>query len=87
MDDLADRLDVTPSAIAVQLAEVVSWPDNSIGCPIRDRQYLEGPVQGARVHLSVDGTLYRYHAGGQRSEPFLCEISLKSEVPIRRLEP
>lgn len=87
VDDLAERLGVAPEAVTVTLAQVVTWPDNSIGCPLRDRQYFDRPVQGTRVHLTVDGELYRYHTGGERSEPFLCDISLKSELPIRRLEP
>jgi hypothetical protein len=68
-------------------AEVVTWPDNSIGCPLRDRQYFDDPVEGTRVHLVARGELYRYHTGGDRTQPFLCDISLKSEVPIRRIEP
>lgn len=87
VDDLAERLGVPSEAITVTLAQVVTWPDYSIGCPLRDRQYFDRPVQGTRVHLTVDGELYRYHTGGERSEPFLCDISLKSELPIRRLEP
>ncbi|CAN5866215.1 hypothetical protein BH23ACT10_BH23ACT10_40000 [soil metagenome] len=85
--DLAGRLNVRRDDIDVRLAEPVTWPDNSIGCPLRDRQYLDGPIEGARVHLFANRELYRYHAGGERSEPFLCEISLKTEIPIRRLEP
>lgn len=87
VDDLAGRLTVAPDSIAVLLAEVVTWPDNSIGCPLRDRQYFDDPVEGTRVHLVARGALYRYHTGGDRTQPFLCDTSLKSEVPIRRIEP
>jgi hypothetical protein len=87
VDDLAGRLTVAPDSIVVLLAEGVTWPDNSIGCPLRDRQYFDDPVEGTRVHLVARGELYRYHTGGDRTQPFLCDISLKSEVPIRRIEP
>jgi len=34
--------------------------------------YLQTPVDGSLIELSVDGTTYRYHSGGARG-PFLCE--------------
>jgi len=69
--DLAERLTVTLDEIAVVSAESVVWPDGSLGCPVPDMRYTQVQVDGAKIVLSVDGGLYNYHSGGNRS-PFLC---------------
>lgn len=71
--DLAERLGVEPNAIAVAGAESVTWPDASAGCPQPGMAYRQVPVDGALIVLSVDGVEYRYHSGGARPDPFLCE--------------
>lgn len=88
IQDLAARLGVSPDAITVVAAEPVTWPDTSLGCPQPDRRYLQIPTDGSRVHLRVHDTLYRYHTGGRRVDPFLCAPgAAKSTPPIQRLEP
>ncbi len=71
--DLATRLDVEPAAIEVTAAETVVWPDSSLGCPRPGMSYLQVLTDGFRITLAHDGTVYRYHGGGKRAEPFLCE--------------
>ena len=70
--DLAARLGVDESAIAVVTTEEVTWRDGAIGCPEPGMAYTQALVPGVRVILEVDGVRYHYHAGGRRSI-FLCE--------------
>ncbi|MCL1693975.1 MAG: hypothetical protein M3096_09840, partial [Actinomycetia bacterium] len=69
--DLMARLSVTLDDIVVVSAESVVWPDGSLGCPIPDMRYTQVQVEGAKIVLTVDGSLYNYHSGGNRG-PFLC---------------
>jgi len=69
--DLADRLGVSSSSVAVVIVEEVMWPDGSIGCPQPGMSYTQALVSGSRIVLEVDGTSYEYHSGGGR-EPFYC---------------
>jgi hypothetical protein len=86
--DLATRLGVSTDNIAVVLAQRVTWPDEQLGCPVRGDGELGDPQPGARVHLKVDGLLYRYHTGGRRKEPFLCDpAAAKAAERERRIEP
>ncbi len=85
--DLAGRRGVAAVDITVVLSELIVWPDTSIGCPLRDRRYVDEPQRGTRIHLRVDGVVYRYHTGGRWRDPFLCDPSARAEPPIRRLEP
>lgn len=86
--DLADRIGVPPDQIRVVLAQRVTWSDDTLGCPLRGDERLGGPHPGTRVHLEVDGVLYRYHSGGAREEPFPCDpAAAKSEEYHDRIEP
>lgn len=69
--DLAERLGVAPDAVTLVSVDAVTWRDSSIGCPQRGMAYLQVLTEGVRIVLEVDGTRYRYHAGGGR-EPFYC---------------
>jgi hypothetical protein len=69
--DLAERLSVGPDDIVVVSAESVVWPDGSLGCPIPDMRYTQVQVDGAKIVILVDGSLYNYHSGANRG-PFLC---------------
>lgn len=71
--DLAKRLGVDVSAIEVVTAEVVVWPDSSLGCPQPGMYYLQVLTDGFRVLLEHGGTIFSYHGGGGTYEPFLCE--------------
>ncbi len=70
--DLATRLGVEESVIEVVSAELVTWSDGSLGCPQPGMMYTQALVEGSRVVLGSEGTLYPYHAGPD-GEPFLCE--------------
>lgn len=71
--DLGDRLGVGPAAIAVISAELVEWPDTSLGCPQPGMAYTQIPTDGSLIVLAHDSVEYRYHTGGSASTPFLCE--------------
>lgn len=86
--DLAAREGIDRDDITVVLAQRVTWPDETLGCPLRGDERLGGPRRGVRVHLEADGRVYRYHAGGTREEPFLCDPrAAKSEEHADRIEP
>jgi len=70
--DLAARLGVDESEIAVVSVEEVTWSDGSIGCPEPGMMYTQALVNGSLVILEVDGTRYEYHSGGGR-DLFYCE--------------
>ena len=70
--DLAARLEVEESSIEVLSAELVTWPDGSLGCPQPGMFYTQALVEGSRVLLRSGETTYPYHAG-DNGEPFLCE--------------
>lgn len=70
--DLADRLQIDASKIVAVSAQAMSWPDKSLGCPQPGMAYNQVMVDGALIHLSVNGTSYSYHSGGSRA-PFLCQ--------------
>ncbi|HEX5695269.1 MAG TPA: hypothetical protein VFZ15_02730 [Acidimicrobiia bacterium] len=69
--DLAQRLGVPETEIAVTGASLVTWNDGSIGCPQPGVSYTQALVEGARVTLLHEGTTYAYHQGG--NDLFLCE--------------
>lgn len=69
--DLAARLGVAVSAVAVVSQEEVTWPNAAIGCPHPDMAYAQVLVNGSLLVLSVDGTDFQYHSGGGRG-PFYC---------------
>ena len=71
-EDLAERLEVGVEIIEVVEAELVVWPDASMGCPDPDMMYIQVPQDGSRIRLQVEEAVFEYHAGGERM-PFLCE--------------
>jgi hypothetical protein len=70
--DLATRLNVEESSIAVAEADRVTWRDGALGCPQPGMAYTQALVDGSRVVLEHDGRFYDYHAGAD-NKPFLCE--------------
>lgn len=72
VEDLARRLSLPADEVRVVVAEEVTWPDGSLGCPKKDRMYTMALVEGRRIVLEVAGRRYAYHAGGDKP-PFLCE--------------
>lgn len=75
--DLAQRLDVEESSIEIVTAELVVWPDSSLGCPQPDMAYLQVLSDGYRILLTHDDAIYAYHGGGSRLDPFPCEQPAK----------
>ncbi len=71
--DLAARLGVPASEIAVRSAELVSWPDGGLGCRAPGMRYKQVPVDGSRTVLEHGGRRFDYHTGGRRAVPFLCQ--------------
>lgn len=70
--DLSERLKIDLEQIIVVQAELVVWPDASLGCPQPDMVYTQVPVDGTLIRLSAAGQVYDYHGGGW-TDPFLCE--------------
>lgn len=81
--DLAQRLGVAVEAIDVLAAYLVVWSDSSLGCPQPGMQYLQVLTDGTLILLESGGAVYRYHAGGNQSEPFLCTMPANS-APTER---
>ena len=80
--DLAARLGVDAAAITPVSAELVTWPDGSAGCPQPGVEYLQVPQEGSLIELGHGGLVYRYHSGGSRTTPFLCDqASTKPPAP------
>ena len=71
--DLAARLDVDAAAITPVSAVLVTWPDGSAGCPQPGMEYLQVTQEGSLIELGHGGLVYRYHTGGSRTTPFLCD--------------
>ena len=71
-DDLARRLRIPAGEIELVAFEPVVWPDGSLGCPQPGMAYIQVLVEGLRMRLQANGSLYEYHSGSGR-QPFLCE--------------
>jgi hypothetical protein len=69
--NLAERLGVDESNIAVVSAESVDWPNSALGCPEPGRAYSQVVTPGYRIVLAVDGATYAYHAS-RNGSPFYC---------------
>jgi len=71
--DLAGRIGAEAAAAAdVVVAESVTWPDGSLGCPVPGEMYVQVEKPGYRVVFRSGGTEYDYRlteAGAVR----LCE--------------
>ena len=85
--NLTARTGVPAGDITVVAAETTTWPDAALGCPQPGRRYAQVPYDGAWVHLRAGGREYRYHTGGQVTEPFLCEQSTTQRDPGAPGEP
>ena len=79
-EDLAERQEVEVEVIEVLEAELVVWPDASMGCPDPDMMYIQVPQDGSRIRLQVEEAVFEYHAGGERM-PFLCEDPAAPDSP------
>lgn len=72
--DLAQRLSLDSSSIALIEFRSVVWPDGSLGCPEPGMAYIQVLIEGYFIQLGVGERVFHYH-GAQNGEPFLCESS------------
>jgi len=71
-EDLAERLGVPVTKIELLKIEEVTWRDGSLGCPQPGMLYTQALVNGSKIQLVHNGTIYQYHSG-RGGAPFLCE--------------
>jgi len=72
IQDLSNRLKITPEMIElVNIAQVV-WRDGSLGCPQPGMLYTQALVNGVRIRLRAGDVIYHYHSS-RNGIPFLCE--------------
>ena len=69
--DAARRHQLDNSKLKVALAEAVTWPDGSLGCPQPGMMYTQALVAGYRIRIVAVGESLEYHASA-RGEPFYC---------------
>ena len=69
--DAAGRTRMDASQLSVALAEAVTWPDGSLGCPQPGREYAQMLVSGYRIRIVAGTSTLEYHAS-MRGQPFLC---------------
>jgi hypothetical protein len=72
IDDLVKRTGIDPGEVVVDSAQEVTWRDGSLGCPLPGMNYTQALVDGMRIVLEANGTVYHYHSGGDK-DPFYCE--------------
>lgn len=70
--DLAGRIGGDPAGFSVVVAEAVTWPDGSLGCPQPGMMYPQVLTDGFRVVVESDGAEYAYH-GDERGQFVYCE--------------
>lgn len=86
LQDAARRTQRDAAQLRVTLAEAVTWPDGSLGCPQPGRQYAQVLVEGYRIRIGAGTATLEYHAS-VRGQPFLCpegQIEAPSLLDPRR---
>ena len=78
LQDAAQRTQLDAAQLSVALAEAVTWPDGSLGCPQPGRAYTQALVRGYRIQIVAGDRTLEYHAS-LRGTPFLC--------PVERIQP
>ncbi len=71
IDDAAQRTGAPRADIKVMVAEAVTWPDGSLGCPQPGMLYTQALVPGYRIVLRVGEATLNYHATAQ-GPPRFC---------------
>jgi hypothetical protein len=64
---LQQQIQAEESAMEVEDATAVTWPDAGLGCPQKGMMYAQMMVPGYRVRLRADGHSYDVHVGGSRA--------------------
>ena len=83
--DAARRRQLTPSTLQVALAEAVTWPDGSLGCPQPGMLYTQALVPGYRIRILAGNETLEYHAS-QRGQPVYCPASrITGPIPDSRI--
>lgn len=72
--DAGRRRQLDASKLEVALAEAVTWPDGSLGCPQPGMLYTQALVSGFRIRVVAGSETLEYHAS-QRGQPFYCPPS------------
>ena len=73
--DLARSLKVGRTSVTVNFFRPVIWPDPSLGCPVKGREYPREPTSGFLIELASNGKTYEYHSDTNRA--ILCPDVLK----------
>jgi hypothetical protein len=60
--DLAERLDVSESAITTASVEQTEFPDASLGAPVEDEMSAQVITTGWRIRFKAGGETYEYRA-------------------------
>ena len=60
--DLAERLEVSESAITTAGVAQADFPDTSLGAPVEDEMSAQVITPGWRIHLRAGGETYEYRA-------------------------
>jgi hypothetical protein len=62
LSDAAQRTGVATDALVVTRAEVMTWPDGSLGCPEPDMFYTQALVDGYWIVLEAESQTLDYRA-------------------------
>ncbi len=73
VQDAAQRTGVDPGNIEVRIAEPVTWPDGSLGCPQPGMMYTQALVPGYRIVVEAAGEDLHYHAANGALPAFCAE--------------
>ncbi len=71
-DDAARRSGVGTDRTTVLLAEPVTWPDGSLGCPEPGRLYTQALVPGWRIRIAAGADTHAYHASARGGAWLWC---------------
>ncbi len=71
IQDAAQRTGVEPGTVEVPLAEPITWPDGSLGCPEPGLISTQALVPGYRIVVHADGRDFHYH-GADGALPAFC---------------
>jgi len=71
LKDAASRSSLAAASLQVVLAEPVTWPNGSLGCPAPGRMYTQALVPGYRIRIAAGSQTLEYH-GGREGPPSYC---------------
>ncbi len=71
--DLAERLKIDPSEIAVTGMTPMTWDDSSLGCPQTGKDYGQTAVEGFVINMECRGRQYEYHSDNEGNRFVSCD--------------